>query len=179
MSQILERLLDEASHNVTLQVTKVPGEDAIELAGRGELQLACFMETLRREGFEMTVAPPKVKMITEEGKLKEPTEIIKIDCDYECGDELTKYLGARFADLTKHEEQTNNRLRIEFKCPSRSLIGFTQPFRKITRGTGICEREFAGYEDYRGDFRRMRSGAVSSTQGGKITGYALAKIQNK
>lgn len=178
LSQIQKRLEDESSVNVTIQWSKLEGQDALELSGRGELQLAVFIENLRREGYEMSVASPKVRNVVEDGVTKEPFEIISIDCDETCVEPIFDYFTAKFGEILSHETHAG-RATVRISAPSRSLIGYMQPFRIATRGTGLMEREFIGYRDYVGDFRKLRTGALTSMVNGKSTGYALSKLQNK
>lgn len=178
LAQIEKRLEEESSVNVTIQWSRLHGNDALELSGRGELQLAVFIENLRREGFEMSVASPKVRTITEDGVLKEPFEIITVDCEESCADPIFEYFTAKFGEILSHETHAG-RATIKISAPSRSLIGYMQPFRIATRGTGLMEREFVGYREYVGDFRKLRSGSLTSMTTGKSTGYALSKLQTK
>eukprot|EP00493_Phyllostaurus_siculus_P026526 UN26871 len=103
LSQIEKRLEEESTVNVTIQWSRLQGNDALELSGRGELQLAVFIENLRREGFEMSVASPKVRTITEDGVLKEPFEIITVDCEESCADPIFEYFTAKFGEILSHE----------------------------------------------------------------------------
>jgi len=176
MSQIIERLEEEASINVTIQIKKIIGQDAVELCGRGELQLGVLLENMRREGFEFCVASPRVRYIEEDGKKMEPFEIVTVDCDAHCGNDVIESFAAKFCEVLNHDEFAG-RATIKFSAPSRALIGCMQSFRVQTRGTGLMEREFDGYREYLGNFRKIRKGAMIAMQGGKITGYALTKIQ--
>lgn len=177
MAHIVERLEDEANYNPTIKIFKVEGQEAVELAGRGELQLSVILENMRREGFEFTVAPPRVKLIEKDGATLEPFEIVTVDCEEDCGTAVIETFSAKMAEVLSHDEHAG-RATIRFRAPSRALIGCMQTFRVQTRGTGIMEREFDGYADYLGNFRKIRKGAMVAMNGGKITGYALTKIQN-
>jgi len=111
-------------------------------------------------------------------EVMEPFETITVDCEESCADAIFEYFTAKFGEITSHETHAG-RATIKIAAPSRSLIGYMQPFRIATRGTGLMEREFIGYREYVGDFRKIRTGSLTSMGTGKSTGYSLSKLQNK
>jgi len=149
-TMIRDRLFAEAETNVAIRVSETDGKDAFELAGRGELQLGVLIETMRREGFEMTVSRPRVLMKTDEsGKPTEPYEEVTVDVDDEFSGAVVEKMTQRKAEMTDMRPSGVGRTRIIFKAPSRSLIGYQSQFLTDTRGTGLMNRIFDSYGPFR------------------------------
>ena len=146
-----DRLFKEVKTNVSMRVTETESPDAYEVAGRGELHLSILIETMRREGFELQVGKPKVIMHRDEnGKLMEPMEALTIDVPQDFMGAVMEGLGLRKAELQNMTEMAGY-LRMEFKIPARGLIGFRNQFLTDTKGNGIMNHVFAGYEEYKGE----------------------------
>jgi GTP-binding protein len=179
-TMIRDRLLSEAETNVAIRVNIADSKDAFELAGRGELQLGVLIETMRREGFEMTVSRPRVILKKDEdGKTLEPYEEITIDVDDEFSGAVVEKMTQRKADLTDMRPSGVGRTRILFKAPSRSLIGYQSQFLTDTRGTGLMNRIFDSYGPYKGDIGSRRNGALISNDTGSAAAYAIFKLQDR
>lgn len=179
-TMIRERLLAEAETNVAIRVTESDSKDAFELAGRGELQLGVLIETMRREGFEMSVSRPRVIFQKDEnGQTTEPYEEVIIDVDDEYSGSVVEKMTQRKAELADMRPSGSGRVRITFNAPSRGLIGYQSQFLTDTRGTGIMNRLFSHYGPYKGDIQGRRNGALISTDKGEAVAYAIFNLQDR
>ncbi|MGB7409310.1 MAG: GTP-binding protein, partial [Pontixanthobacter sp.] len=147
---IRDRLAREAESNVAIRITEADDKDSFEVAGRGELQLGVLIETMRREGFELGISRPKVLFKEEDGKRMEPYEQVVIDVDDEHSGTVVEKMQRRKADLTEMRPSGIGKTRITFSAPSRGLIGYHGEFLSDTRGTGIMNRLFEKYGEYKG-----------------------------
>ncbi|MFN7963914.1 MAG: translational GTPase TypA [Thermoanaerobaculia bacterium] len=175
--KLKERLEKEALHNVAIRLAPTESPDAFEVAGRGELQLAILIEMMRREGFELAVGKPEVLTRRIDGVLHEPMEALVIDCPEEYIGVVTQMLGPRKGRLGKMVNHGSGRVRLEFRVPSRGLIGFRGDFLAETRGTGILNHLFDGYEPWQGDIAHRTTGALVSDRAGRTTAYAIENLQ--
>ncbi len=179
-TMIRERLMAEAETNVAIKVSDTEGKEALELAGRGELQLGVLIETMRREGFEMSVSRPRVVFQKDEdGNLQEPYEEIIIDVDDEYSGAVVEKMQKRKADMTDMRPSGHGKTRITFIAPSRGLIGYQGQFMTDTRGTGLMNRLFSHYGPYKGDIGSRQKGALISTDKGEAVGFAIFNLQDR
>lgn len=178
-NMIAERLYKEAETNIAIKITQSPQKDALEVAGRGELQLGVLLENMRREGFEMTVAPPRVIFREENGVKHEPMEEVQIDVDEEFSGVVVEKLGKRKAEMKAMVPSGAGKVRLTFEMPARGLIGYQSEFLSDTRGTGILSRSFLGYAPYKGDIEGRREGVLVSQETGKSVAYALANLESR
>ena len=177
---IRDRLLAEAETNVAITVTESDGKDAYEVGGRGELQLGVLIETMRREGFEMSVSRPRVLFATdEEGKRTEPYEEVVVDVDEEHSGTVVEKISMRKGNMTDMRPSGGGKTRITFLVPSRGLIGYQSEFLTDTRGTGIMNRIYHSHGAYKGEIEGRRNGALISTDQGEAVGYALFNLQDR
>jgi len=177
--QIKARLDSELIGNVSIRVLTTERSDTWEVQGRGELQLAILVETMRREGFELTVGKPEVLTREIDGTIHEPTERLTIDVPEEHVGAVTQLLGERKA---KMEDMTNHGtgwVRLDYVVPARALIGFRTEFLTETRGTGLLHHIFEGYVPWAGELRSRTKGSVVADRTGDTTGYAIAAIQER
>jgi GTP-binding protein len=174
--QIRARLEKEILHNVALRIDFEQGE-TFPVMGRGELQLAILIETMRREGFELSVSKPEIVTKMIEGKKHEPVEIVQIDCPEQFVGTVTQKLGTRKGKMTEMHNPGHGRVRLEFRIPSRGLIGFRSEFLTDTRGTGILNHLFDGWEPWAGPIPGRATGALISDRAGKTTPYALYHLE--
>ena len=173
-----ERLFREAETNIALRVTQSANNEAFEVSGRGELQLGILIETMRREGFELSVSRPRVVMQTNEnGEKLEPIEEVVIDVDDEFSGVVIEKMTKRKATITEMKPSGIGKTRIVFSAPSRGLIGYLSEFRTDTRGTGIMNRVFDKYDSYRGPITQYRPGVLVSMEAGSTTTYALHNLE--
>ncbi len=173
--QIRERLEKEVLHNVSIRVD-FSGTDSFVVKGRGELQLAILIETMRREGYELSVSMPEVITKTIEGTLHEPMEMLMIDVPEEFVGVVTQQIGTRKGKMLKMQN-SRGRVRLEFRVPSRGLIGFRSQFLTDTRGTGLANQIFDGYEPWMGAMSKRPTGALVADRKGISTAYALFHLQ--
>ena len=175
------RLMREANGNVAIKVTENENKDAYEVAGRGELQLGVLIETMRREGFEMSVGRPRVLFRTNPatGEREEPIEEVMVDVDEGFTGVVVEKLSARKAELRDMRPSGGHKTRLTFFCPSRGLIGYHGEFLTDTRGTGIMYRLFHGYGRYRGPIPGRRNGVLISTAEGTAVAYALWNLEER
>lgn len=179
-TMIRDRLNAEAEVNVAITVKPSANNEAYEVGGRGELQLGVLIETMRREGFELTVSRPRVLMQTgEKGEKLEPYEEVFIDVDDEYSGCVVEKMQTRKADLTDMRPSGAGKTRITFIAPSRGLIGYQSEFMTDTRGTGIMNRVFHSYGPYKGDIPGRRNGALISTGLGQAVAYAIFNLQDR
>jgi len=174
--QILTRLEKELLHNVSLRL-EILDADAFTVMGRGELQLAILVETMRREGYELSVGQPRVLTREAGGRLEEPMELVVVDCPEEFTGVVTQKLGGRRGRMVRMTNHGHGRVRLEFRIPSRGLIGFRSEFLTDTRGTGMLNTIFDGYEPWQGDIPGRTTGAMVADRSGKATAYALFHLQ--
>ncbi len=173
-----ERLFKEAETNIALRVTQSENNESFEVSGRGELQLGILIETMRREGFELSVSRPRVVTKTDEnGQVLEPIEDVVIDVDDEFSGAVIEKMTMRKATITEMKPSGIGKSRIVFSAPSRGLIGYLSEFRTDTRGTGIMNRVFAEYGPYRGPITQYRPGVLVSMENGAAATYALFNLQ--
>ena len=173
------RLMKEAESNVALKVTETPGKDGFEVAGRGELQLGILIETLRREGFELSISRPHVLFKEENGKKLEPIEEVIIDVDDDYSGVVVEKLSKRKAEMTDLRPSGGGKTRLTFLAPSRGLIGYLSEFRTDTRGTGIMNRLFNGYDTYKGPLKKNRNGVLVSMEKGEAVAFALYNLEDR
>ncbi len=178
---IRDRLLREAMGNVALQVEQAPNADAYIVSGRGELQLAILIETMRREGFELGVSRPKVVMQTdpETGEQQEPIEEVVIDVDEEFSGTVIEKLSQRKAEMAEMRPSGGGRLRLVFYAPTRGLIGYQSELLTDTRGTAIMNRVFHEYAPYKGEIQGRRNGVLISMDAGEAVAYAMWKLEDR
>lgn len=175
--KIRERLLKETLRNVALKVDEAPGNDSFVVKGRGEFQMAILIETMRREGYEISVGRPKVIYKEKDGKLLEPIEHLFIDCEENFTGIVTEKLSKRKGRMINLVNHGTGRVRIEFGIPSRGLIGYRSEFLTDTKGTGIMNSYLEGYEAYRGDFPTRMTGSLVSDRPGEAVSYALYNLE--
>jgi GTP-binding protein len=178
---IRDRLLREAEVNVAIKVTESSDKDSFEVAGRGELQLGVLIETMRREGFELSIGRPRVILKTDpvSGQRQEPMEIVQIDVDEEYAGVVVEKMGMRKAEMTDMRPSGGGKTRVSFRAPSRGLIGYHGEFLSDTRGTGIMNRLFDGYGPYKGPIGGRLNGVLISAETGAATAYALNALEER
>lgn len=177
--KIIERLEKELLHNVALRVEKTNSTDAFKVIGRGELQLGVLIEQMRREGFELLVSKPQVVFKEENGKKLEPMEIAVIDIEDAYVGAVTEKMGIRKGVMTNMVTKGSGRTRLEFRIPSRGLIGYRSEFLTDTRGTGLLNTQFDGWDDYRGEISSRINGSMISDRKGMATAYAIWNLQER
>ena len=176
---IRDRLLRESEGNVAIIVTESEEKDALEVAGRGELQLGVLIEQMRREGFELSISRPRVLMKSDPitGQRQEPIEEVVIDVDEAYSGVVVEKLSERKAELTEMRPAGAGKQRLVFLCPSRGLIGYHGQFLTDTRGTGVINRIFHGYGPWRGNIPGRRQGVLISTEPGEAVAFALWNLE--
>ena len=175
-----DRLMREMEGNVAIRVTVSDNKDSFEVAGRGELQLGILIETMRREGFELSISRPRVLFKTDEnGKCLEPIEEVQVDVDDEFVGVVVEALSLRKAEMKDMRHSGAGKTRIIFLSPSRSLIGYHGQFLTDTRGTGIMNRAFDHYGPYRGNATGRRRGVLVSNSDGEAVAYALWNLEER
>jgi len=180
-SVIRDRLFKEAEGNIALRVTESADKDAIEVAGRGELQLAILIEQMRREGFELAVSRPKVVFSRDEasGDLLEPIEEVTIDVDEEHSGVVVQKMSERRADMIEMRPSGGDRLRLVFHAPTRGLIGYLGELLTDTRGTAIMNRLFHAYAPWKGEIAGRRNGVLISNDIGEAVAYAMWNLEDR
>jgi GTP-binding protein len=176
---IKERLEREILTNVSLRVEPGESADTFKVAGRGELQLAILIETMRREGYELTVSKPEVITRRIDGAVHEPMEALTVDVPEDFVGVVTQGLALRRGRMQNMVNHGSGRVRLEFRIPSRGLIGFRGQFLTDTRGTGLLNHLFDGYETWQGDIPHRLTGALVADRAGKVTGYAIEGLQDR
>ena len=177
---IRERLLREAEGNVALRVSESTEKDSMEVAGRGELQLGILIETMRREGFELSVSRPKVLLERNaQGELMEPIEEAVIDVDQEHTGIVVEKLSNRKGEMVEMRPSGGGRSRLVFHAPTRGLIGYQGELLTDTRGTAVMNRLFHAYELYRGEIAGRRNGVLISNDQGEAVAYALWNLEDR
>jgi GTP-binding protein len=176
---IRERLLREAEGNVAIRVTESEDKDSFEVAGRGELQLGILIETMRREGYELSISRPRVLMKHENGQKLEPIEEVVIDVDEQHSGTVVNKMAERKAEMTEMRPSGAGKVRLVFHAPSRGLIGYFSEFLSDTRGTGVMNRLFHDYAPYKGQVQGRRVGVLISNGQGDAVTYALWKLEDR
>jgi len=177
---IRERLLREAEGNVALRIGESIEKDSMEVAGRGELQLGILIETMRREGFELSVSRPKVLFERDgRGDILEPIEEVVIDVDEEHSGIVVQKLAERKAEMTEMRPSGGGRVRLVFHAPTRGLIGYQGELLTDTRGTAVMNRLFHAYGPYRGEIVGRRNGVLISNDAGDAVAYALWNLEDR
>lgn len=173
------RLDQELIGNVSLRVLPTERPDAWEVQGRGEMALSVLVETMRREGFELTVGKPQVVTKTVDGKVQEPYEHLTIDVPEEHLGAVTQLMAARKGRMEQMGNQGTGWVRMEFLVPSRGLIGFRTTFMTETKGTGIANHYSAGYGEWAGEIKDRPTGSLVADRTGQITAYALTQLSDR
>ena len=177
---IRDRLMREVEGNVAIRITETKDSDAFEVAGRGELQLAILIETMRREGFELSISRPRVLYkIDEAGNRQEPIEEVTIDVDEEFSGVVVSKMSERKAELVEMKPSGAGKLRMIMHAPSRGLIGYQGEFLTDTRGTGVMNRVFHGYAPYRGPIAGRHTGVLISNGEGVAVTYAMWNLEDR
>jgi len=178
---IAERLHREAEGNVAIRVRESEEKDAVEVAGRGELQLGVLIETMRREGFELSISRPRVlfRSDPETGQRLEPIEEALVDVDEEYSGVVVDKISRRKGELRDMRPSGGGKVRLSFLAPTRGLIGYQGEFLTDTRGTGIMSRLFHGYAPYKGPVEGRRTGVLISTADGAAVAYALWNLEDR
>jgi len=178
---IRDRLLREAEGNVALRVVESADKDAMEVSGRGELQLAILIETMRREGFELSVSRPRVVFQKDEatGQTLEPIEEVVVDVDEEHSGVVVQKMSERKSELIEMKPSGGNRLRLVFYAPTRGLIGYQGELMTDTKGTAIMNRLFHNYLPYKGPIQGRRNGVLISNDQGESVAYAMFKLEDR
>ncbi len=177
---IRDRLLKEAEGNVALKVEPAPNSDAYIVSGRGELQLGILIETMRREGFELSISRPRVVFQrSEDGDILEPVEEVIIDVDEEHSGVVVQKMAERKAEMLEMRPSGGNRLRLVFHSPTRGLIGYQGELATDTRGTAVMNRLFHSYAPYRGEIQGRRNGVLISNDQGEAVAYAMWKLEDR
>ena len=176
-NKIRERLSLETLRNVGIKVEENQDRESFLVKGRGEFQLAILIETMRREGFELSLGRPEVILKLENNKKLEPVEHLFVDCEETYLGVVTEKISIRKGRMSNLINHGTGRVRIEFDVPTRALIGYRDEFLSDTRGNGIMNSYFKSYEDYRGDFPSRHSGSICADRQGKATPYALFNLE--
>ncbi len=177
--QILERLEKELLHNVAIRMERTDSNEAFKVVGRGELQLGVLVEQMRREGFELCVSKPQVIFKKEDGKLLEPFEHAIIDIEDTYTGVVSEKIGIRKGVMTNMTTKGTGRTRLEFRIPARGLIGYRSEFLTDTRGTGLLNTQYDGYDDYRGEIEARKNGSMISDRQGVAVAYAIWNLQER
>ena len=177
--QVKGRLDAELVGNVSLRVLNTERPDTWEVQGRGELQLAVLVEIMKREGFELTVGKPQVVIKTIDGKVHEPMERLSIDAPEEYLGVITQLMALRKGRMEQMVNHGTSWIRLDYRVPSRGLIGFRTEFLTETRGTGLLHHVFDGYEAWHGELRTRSTGSLVSDRMGAVTSYALYGTQDR
>ena len=177
--QIKARLEEELVGNVAIRVLPTERPDTWEVQGRGELQLAVLVETMKREGFELTVGKPSVLLREIDGNLHEPVEEVTIEVPEEHVGAVTQLLGARRAQMKEMKNSGTGWVKLDYVVASRALIGFRTEFLTETRGTGILSHVFSGWEKWMGEMRLRQTGSVVADRKGTVTGHAITNLQER
>src|SRR5881628_4058026 len=174
-----ERLDKELLTNVSIRVTEAGGPEAYRVMGRGELQLAILIETMRREGYELAVGKPEILTRTVDGEIHEPVELLVIDCPESFLGVVIEKLGSRKGKMVKMVNNGSGRVRLEFHIPSRGLIGLRSEILTDTRGTAILNSLFHAWVEWQGDIPMRPTGALIADRAGKATAYAMFNLQER
>ena len=177
--QIWDRLQRELRSNVALRVKETDEDGIFEVAGRGELHLTILLEEMRREGYELAVSKPRVVFREINGEKCEPIELVTADLEETNQGGVMQALGERKGELVNMESDGRGRVRLEYRIPARGLIGFTNEFLNLTRGSGLISNIFDGYEPHKGDIGGRKNGVLISMDDGEIFTYALGKLDDR
>ena len=179
-TKIRERLLAEAESNVAITFNENINKDAFEIGGRGELQIGILIETMRREGFELSVSSPRVLLKkNDQGQVLEPFEEVIIDVDEQYSSTTVDSINKRKGEMIEMKPMGKSKTRLIFKVPSRGLIGYHGQFLTETRGTGVLNRIFHSYDVFKGVIKSRRNGVLIATEQGNAIAYALFNIQER
>ncbi|MBT3902142.1 MAG: translational GTPase TypA [Pelagibacteraceae bacterium] len=179
-TMIRKRLMDEAETNVAITFMENSNKDSFEIGGRGELQLGVLIETMRREGFEMSVSRPRViYKEDDQGNKLEPMEDVTIDVDEEYSSSVIDSMNKRKAEMLEMKSAGSNKTRVLFRVPSRGLIGYQSTFLTQTKGTGVLNRIFHSYDIHKGQFEGRKTGVLIATDTGTAVAFALWKLQDR
>jgi GTP-binding protein len=175
------RLIREAEGNVSIRISESDNSDAFEVAGRGELQLGVLIETMRREGFELTISRPRVlfQEDKETSKRLEPMEEVQVDVDEEFSGVVVEAISVRKGVMREMKPSGGGKVRLTFLAPARGLIGYHGEFLTETRGTGIMARTFHSFGPYLGSIPGRRNGVLISNAQGNTNGYGLAGLEGR
>jgi GTP-binding protein len=177
--KLRERLWKEILTNVSIRVEETDSPDAFKVSGRGELQLAILIEMMRREGYEMSVGKPAIVTKEVDGATHEPLEQLVVDCPESFVGVVTQKVGARKGRMTRMINHGTGRVRMEFRIPSRGLLGFRTEFLTDTRGTGIMNHLFDGFVPWQGEIPHRATGALVSDRPGRTTAHAIEHLQER
>ena len=181
--QLWDRLQKELQSNVALKVKESEEDGIFEVSGRGELHLTILLENMRREGYELAVGKPRVVFHEVDGpdgkERHEPIELVTADIEDAHQGGVMQALGERKAELVNMETDGRGRVRLEYRIPARGLIGFSNEFMNLTRGTGLISNIFDGYEAYKGEIAGRKQGVLISQDDGEIVTYALGKLDDR
>ena len=177
--QIRDRLDRELQSNVALRVKDTDEDGVFEVSGRGELHLTILLENMRREGYELAVSKPRVVLHEVDGERQEPIELVTADVEEQHQGGVMQALGLRKGELVNMEPDGMGRVRLEYRIPARGLIGFSNEFMNLTRGTGLISNIFDGYEAYKGEIGGRKNGVLISQDDGEIVTYALGKLDDR
>ncbi len=177
--QIRDRLEKEALHNVSIKLEETSNSDSIKVYGRGELQLAILIEQMRREGYEMCISKPEVKLKEQDGKTLEPYELATLDFPNDFMGAITEKLNTRKGTLVDMNLTPSGRYNVTYRLPARGLIGFRGEYLNSTRGQGILNTLFDGWDDYAGHIMFRHNGSLVSDRKGESTAYALFNLQQR
>ena len=172
-----ERLFKEARVNVGIRVEETDSPDTFTVSGRGELQLAILIEMMRREGYEMEAGKPQIITREENGTVLEPMELLVVDCPEEFIGAVTQKVGTRKGHMLKMVNHGTGRVRLEYRIPARGLIGYRSEFLTDTKGAGLLNHLFDGWESWQGEIPHRGTGALVSDRGGRATAYAIDHLQ--
>ncbi|MGC4059425.1 MAG: translational GTPase TypA [Aquabacterium sp.] len=177
--QIWDRLQKELQHNVALRVKETDEDGIFEVCGRGELHLTILLENMRREGYELAVSKPRVMFKDIDGVKSEPMELVTADVEEIHQGGVMQALGLRKGEMLNMEPDGHGRVRLEYRIPARGLIGFSNEFMNLTRGSGLISSIFDGYEAHKGDIGGRKNGVLISMDDGEIFTYALGKLDDR
>ncbi len=177
--QIWDRLQKELQHNVALRVKETDEDGIFEVCGRGELHLTILLENMRREGYELAVSKPRVMFKDIDGEKCEPMELVTADVEEIHQGGVMQALGLRKGDMINMEPDGHGRVRLEYRIPARGLIGFSNEFMNLTRGSGLIASIFDGYEPHKGEIGGRKNGVLISMDDGEIFTYALGKLDDR
>ncbi len=177
--QIRDRLERELQSNVALRVVDTDEDGVFEVSGRGELHLTILLENMRREGYELAVSKPRVVFQEVDGERLEPIELVTADIEDQHQGAVMQALGERRAELVNMESDSMGRVRLEYRIPARGLIGFSNEFMNLTRGTGLISNIFDSYEPYKGEIEGRKNGVLISQDDGEAVTYSLGKLDDR
>lgn len=174
-----DRLFKEVETNVSMRVEETDSTDCFKVSGRGELHLSILIETMRREGYEFQVSRPKVIYKEQNGVTTEPMELLIVETPEQYVGAIMEKIGSRKGEIQNMDVRSSGSAHLEFKIPSRGLIGYRSEFMTDTNGNGIMNQIFAGYEEYKGDIKTRERGSIVVHETGETTGYGLFNTQER